>query len=108
MEKLRGVKRLRGERTKQGLRLRLLALILAFALSWYSINPAPATIIRTRREDDQTDDKKRRAAPETRRAPLSLQLYSLRPWEKRDAPHSSSQSSLEDVDDFDWPEFIDG
>lgn len=98
------VKRAGKERTKQNFKLRLLALILALALLWYSVNPAPHTIIRRKREDEQPDAKKREAKPEISIAPFSLQLH--RP-NTREAG-VNLPSSDEELDDFDWPEFIDG
>ena len=56
------------------------------------------------REDDKENEKKRHAVPETNGAPGSLQLHSLRRWET----YAPTPTSSEDIDDFDWPEFIDG
>jgi hypothetical protein len=95
---------MRKETGKQRFKLHLLALILALALAWYSINPTPGNITRRKREDDQPDAKKREVEPALSRTPLALQLYRPRRPEAFDA----SPSSDEETDDFDWPEFIDG
>lgn len=94
---------MRKGRTKQTLKLRLLALVLALALSWYSIDPAPRPVQRIKREDDQPDAKKREAEPQlqaTQLLPLMLGRRFAESW--------NSTSATEDEDDFEWPEFIDG
>jgi hypothetical protein len=95
---------MRYERIKHGLKLRLLVLILVLALLWYSINPAPATLSRTKGRDDEPPAKKRELEPEITPAPSPLQFYRLQ------GPQASDTlaSPLEEPDDFDWPEFIDG
>lgn len=97
---------MRSARSKQTFRLRLLALILALALLWYCVNPAPHTVIRSlKREDDQPDEKRGAARlPEISRASLSLQLY--RP-QRLEMPNALPPAG-EEPDDFEWPEFIDG
>lgn len=84
--------------------MRLLALVLAFVLFWYSINPAPYTSLRREKRDKLPDPKKRMPRPQTREALPSPQFYSL-PQLDREEEESASG---EDPDDFDWPEFIDG
>jgi hypothetical protein len=90
------------ERTKQTLRLRLLAFILALALVWYSLNPTLSPIPYKKREAEPPDDKKRNVEPHSMPATLSLALRPLRELaEPLPAPDK-------DEDDFEWPEFIDG
>jgi hypothetical protein len=93
---------MRRARTKQTFKLRLLAFVLALALVWYSLNPAPAPLIRRKREDEPPDDKKRNVEP--RSMPVTLPA-TFRPIVEMAKP---SLPSDEDVDDFEWPEFIDG
>ncbi|HWT03728.1 MAG TPA: hypothetical protein VN256_25995 [Pyrinomonadaceae bacterium] len=92
---------MRRERTKQTLKLRLLALVLALALVWYSLNPAPRPIIRKKREAEPPDEKKRNVEPRSMPATLPL---AFRPTGGAIEP---SPAPDEDEDDFEWPEFID-
>jgi hypothetical protein len=96
---------MRRERAKQSFKLHLLAFVLALALAWYSLNPAPGSIDRIRREDELPDEKKREAEPGLHGSPLFPALLAppgARPW---DEPASKRD---EDDEDFEWPEFIDG
>lgn len=88
--------------TKQTLKLRLLAFVLALALVWYSLNPAPGPTIRKKREPELPEEKKRKAEPQSMPATLSL---SFRLSAEITEP---LRSAGEDEDDFEWPEFIDG
>jgi hypothetical protein len=95
---------LRKDKIEQNFKLRLLALILALVLLWYSVNPAPYTPTRRESKDNQPDAEKRPPEPQARLAPPSLQFYRITGREK------SVEEIVpeEDSDDFDWPEFIDG
>ncbi len=93
---------MRIEQTKQNLKLRLLALVLALALIWYSLNPVSRPIIRHKRDDEPPDEKKRNIEPQPMPATLPV---AFRPIIKIAEP---LQSSRGDGDDFEWPEFIDG
>jgi hypothetical protein len=95
---------MRHERTTQGFRIHLLALILALALLWYSINPAPYTITRDERKEPEPDAKKRQLEPAINRTPPALLFHQLHRREPSDAFHQPD----EETDDFEWPEFIDG
>jgi hypothetical protein len=86
--------------TKQTLRLRLLAFVLALALIWYSLNPVPGPLVRRKQEDVPPDEKKRQLEPHTLAATLSAAL--------RSDSAMTEHLQLSDEDDFDWPEFIDG
>ena len=88
--------------TKQTLKLRLLAIVLALALVWYSLNPAPGPIIRNKREAEPPDEKKRKIDLRSMQVALPI---AFRPVE---GIAGLSISSDEDEDDFEWPEFIDG
>ncbi|HEY6187820.1 MAG TPA: hypothetical protein VIW80_09090 [Pyrinomonadaceae bacterium] len=89
------------ERTKQSFRLHLLAFVLASALAWYSLNPAPRPVSRTRREDDGPDELKREAEPRLRGATMLPLVPGMQG--AGDKPSASP-----DEDDFEWPEYIDG
>jgi hypothetical protein len=93
---------MRKERTKQIFKLRLLALVLALALVWYSLNPVPRPVIRRKRDDELPDEKKRNVEPQSMPATLPVVFRSLGEVEEALLPHD------EDVSDFQWPEFIDG
>ena len=95
---------MRSEMTNRRFRLRLLALILALLLLWYSINPAPYTVVRDKRKETEPDAKKRQAAPVINHIPHSLLFH---------RPHVQESSDVlisidAETDDFDWPEYIDG
>jgi hypothetical protein len=87
---------------KQTFKLRLLALVLALALIWYSLNPAPEPVIRKKREAEPPDEKKRNV--ELRSMPVTL-LFVFRPTGEVVEHFPLSD---EDEDDFEWPEYIDG
>jgi hypothetical protein len=90
------------EQTPQTLKLRLLALVLALALVWYSLNPAPRSVIRKKREAEPPDEKKRNVEPQSM---LTIPLIAFRHSGERIEPLPSIAA---DEDDFEWPEFIDG
>ena len=91
---------MRRVQTKQTLKLHLLALVLALALLWYSLNPALGTVIYKKQEPELPDEKKRNAEPQ--RTPIAL------------GPLGMVTEPLllgtgeDDEDEFEWPEFIDG
>lgn len=90
--------------TKQTLKLRLLAVVLALALIWYSLNPTPRVSTRTKRGDELPDEKKREAEPRLQRAgslPLSFGTMGA-------GLGAIPSPNQDEEDDFDWPEFIDG
>ena len=87
------------EVNKQRYRLWLLALVLALALAWYTLNPVPSTAQLKRREEDPLDAKQRQAQAPTASAFLILGAQ----------PAFSSVSARETSFDepFDWPEYLD-
>lgn len=95
---------MRHERTRQSFRLHLLALVLALALLWYSINPAPYTVTRDKRKAPEPDAKKRHLEPVIKHTPPSLLFHQLHMQE----PPETFPLPAEEIDDFEWPEFIDG
>lgn len=90
------------DRFRRAVRLRLLALVLAFVLTWYALNPAPG-IVRTRGRETEPPDENRCAAKNALRA-------SQRP-EGIEAgvrvPSLNPSSRAEDADELEWPEIID-
>ena len=89
------------ERTKRGIKMRLLATALALAISWYLINPAPVSPRRGRKADPP-DNGRRRLQAEVETTPLSRNINA---WRRHVIP---SAIPLDDHGDepFDWPEFI--
>jgi hypothetical protein len=78
-----------------------LALVLALALLWYSLNPAPKPVTRIKREDELPDEKKRNLEPHSMPATWPL-AFRLRGERAEPLPFPDED------DDFEWPEFIDG
>jgi hypothetical protein len=83
-------------------KLRLLAIVLALALIWYSLNPTQRPAIRKKRDAKLPDEKRQNIEP--RSMPTILPI-AFRPMERI---VELLPSSDEGEDDFDWPEFIDG
>lgn len=78
----------------------MLASVLALALVWYSLNPAPGPAVRKKREAEPPDVKKRNAEP---RRTLATLPTALRP-----AGEVVETLPVTIEDDFEWPELIDG
>jgi hypothetical protein len=93
---------MRSELTKQTFKLRLLAFVLALALLWYSLNPAPRPIARIKREDDVPDEQKREAEPQLQRAAILAAVIGT-----LEADLGDRLLPNQDEDDFDWPDLID-
>lgn len=88
------------------LKLRLLALVLALALTWYAINPAPAPrpVRRVKREGERPEEERINA----RAGGASPSYSGIEPPRRSPSSSYAPPSSLEDDDDaLDWPEFID-
>jgi hypothetical protein len=92
------------ERTEQTLKLRLLAVVLALALLWYSLNPAPKPITRIKGEDEVPDEKKRQAKPRLQGAVIFPVMFGTPGAGIADKPLPNQD---QDEDDFDWPDLID-
>jgi hypothetical protein len=93
---------MRRERAKQTLKLRVLALVLALALVWYSLNPAPRAVTRKKPKATPPDEKKRTVEAQSMPATLPVSFRHL------GGMAEPLPSPDEDEDDFEWPEFIDG
>lgn len=91
---------MRREQNKQTFKLQLLAFVLALALLWYSINPAPSPVSRNKSEGELPDEKRRELEPK-------LQRGHTPPVSSKTFESSSMSTSAPDEDDFEWPEFID-
>jgi len=89
------------ERRKRSLKIRLLALVLALALAWFVINPAPGPV-RRERKADPPDAGKRRLQAEAEAAPLSSSAY---PSRQHVATFTVPLEAQRD-EPFDWPTFI--
>jgi hypothetical protein len=87
---------------KQPIKLRLLAVVLALALIWYSLNPVPTPIIHRKRDDVPPDEKKRSVEPQRLPMTLPVAFKSIGEIAEPLPFHD------EDEDDFEWPEFING
>jgi hypothetical protein len=87
---------------KQTIKLRLLALVLALALVWYSLNPVPKPIIRKKRETEPPDEKRRNAELQSMPVTLPVAVTQIREIAE---PLSFLE---ENEDNFEWPEFING
>lgn len=87
---------------KQRVKPHVLAFVLAMALLWYSLNPAPGPLTRSKREDELPDEKKRAAEPVSQRPTiLPLTLGTLR------TQLETVAAPPQDEDDFEWPEYLD-
>jgi hypothetical protein len=82
-------------------KLRLLAFVLAVALVWYSLNPAP--IIRHKREEEPPDEKRRSVEPQVERTATLQAVLGASGEIAKPLPALD-----EDMDDLEWPEFLDG
>ena len=90
------------ERARQTIKLRLLSLVLALALTWYSINPQPWSARKRIPEVEPPEEKRREFHP-----PANgdfLRGYASRRTEASEFAHPQA----DEEDDFEWPEFIDG
>jgi hypothetical protein len=94
---------MRRERTKQNFRPQLLALVLALALLWYSVNPAPGAVSGNKSEGELPDEKRREFEPQIQRA--NLLKGDIKTYE---TGRTGWSTPAEDEDDFEWPEFIAG
>jgi hypothetical protein len=94
------------ERFRRAIRLRLLALVLALALTWYALNPAPGPMHMGRTDGRETEppDENRREAESALRASLRAECI-------KDGVGGSSVvnpiSCTDEVGELEWPEIID-
>ena len=85
------------------MRVRLLALVLALALTWYVMNPAPGSASRVKRGGDQPDWKHREA-----KSPQSDSHRSASTEvDATGAVAAPTRSEVQEIDDLEWPDVID-
>lgn len=91
------------ERFRRAIRMRLLAFVLAFALTWYALNPAPGSV--------RTDGRETEPPDENRREAKNASGVSRRPeWMKAVVRGSSvvnPSAGTDEVGELEWPEIID-
>jgi len=88
------------DRFRQAIRLQLLSLVLALALTWYALNPAPGAVRTDGRETEPPDENRCEAKTAIK--------ASRRPqWVEVGLSGSSLNPRAGDVDELDWPEIID-
>lgn len=93
---------MREERIRQALRMQLLALVLAFALTWYALNPAPDPVWTDRPSAEPPDENRREA-----RNAFGAQRH--RAWSEVEVGTMpvSPPSRAEEAWELEWPEVID-
>lgn len=91
---------MRERQTREMIKLRLLALVLALVLTWYAMNPAPGPLPSMERDEGQPDEKR-----QEKRSPASLG-YDLS-GAATVMRQSAVNPAVEDIDDLEWPEVID-
>ena len=94
---------MREEQTRQTIRLRLLALVLAFALTWYAMNPAAAGPARRVKRDEEPPDEKRREV----KSPLEVSHVLRTEGDMMKSSLNQFSQAAESIDDLEWPEIID-
>lgn len=85
------------------MKLRLLALVLALALTWYALNPAPGPVRRDKRDEEIADEEQRAVKS------AAGEGYDLEPAEAVDVlpvVESRSAGAELSVEELEWPEFI--
>lgn len=93
---------MREERIRQALRMQLLALVLALALTWYALNPAPGPAW-TDRPDAEPPDENRREARN------AFGAHRHPAWSEFGVGRLpvSPPSRAEEAWELEWPEVID-
>ena len=90
---------MREEGFRQEIRLRLLALVLALALTWYALNPAPSAVSRVKQKEGQPDEKRRAVKPP---------VVTANDWgvTRSGVMESVAETAVENIDDLEWPKVI--
>ena len=91
---------MRERQTGETIKLRLMALVLALALTWYTMNPAPGSINGIKRDGEQPDEKHR-----DKKSPAPVRYVSGET--ETVASKSTVNPSMENIEDLEWPEVID-
>jgi hypothetical protein len=94
---------MREERFREAIKLRLLALVLAFALTWYALNPAPGPPRTDGRETDTPDEHR----AEARNAIEANYHPALMEGGVGELSVVATSRAGEATDELEWPEVID-
>jgi hypothetical protein len=94
---------MRDVQTIEAIRMRLLALVLALALTWYLMNPAPGSVRRVRRGEARPDEKRREARPPSALLNELKATDAVVDESARDCPSYTDAG----VEHLDWPDVID-
>jgi len=90
-------------RLRRGLKLRLLALVLALALTWYALNPAPGPVRRRNSRPGDAPEGKRREE----RSRVGGRVHADAGLGRAaNRPATERPREPEDVEALDWPEYI--
>ncbi|HVF55173.1 MAG TPA: hypothetical protein VM934_03430 [Pyrinomonadaceae bacterium] len=95
---------MREERFKQTIRVQLLSLVLALALTWYAMNPAPGPVRRARRDEEIPDEERRMTKPP---AAFIHKLELMEADAVKSAVASHCSETEVNIEDLEWPEVID-
>lgn len=93
---------MREERFRQAIRLRLLAFVLALALTWYAMNPAPGPVYRGTRDEGQPDENRREVKPT-----FGANYHPAGMEAGLGGSPVNSQACADGPGELEWPEFID-
>lgn len=85
------------DRLRRALRLKLLALVLALALTWYALNPAPGPVRPRARGGEEPDAERREGKSPPGRVPSPV---------FGSAARVPAPSPPEDTEELEWPEYI--
>ncbi|HZI17762.1 MAG TPA: hypothetical protein VEY09_04130 [Pyrinomonadaceae bacterium] len=85
------------------LKLRLLALVLALALGWYALNPAPGPVRLSRRGPEDEPDEQRREEKSAIGGRVAADAVLGR---VSGGIGSGSPPPKGDVEELDWPEYL--
>jgi hypothetical protein len=91
------------ERFRRAIRMRLLAFVLACALTWYALNPAPGSVRPDGRETEPPDENRREAK-------IGMRASYEPEWMESEAKRPSvvnPTSCTDEVGELEWPEIID-
>ena len=87
------------ERFRQVIKLQLLALVLALALTWYAMNPTAGSQCQAKRSEEHPDEKRREE-----KSPVRID-YNLDVIEAF-AMKPAVDWAVQDIEDLEWPEVI--
>jgi hypothetical protein len=88
--------------SKESFKLRLLAVVLALILIWYSLNPSPNRVSGHKPEVNPPDEQRCDVEPQLHKAEV------VRAVERLDRESAVWSAAAEEAEDWEWPEYIDG